>query len=179
MAKKIKIKKGESVENETTVDITPVAPATIPEIIQEIKTEIPKIEPVKYELPDEAKEAIRKLQEEVDLLKGFAATVPAMKEKVEALEREKQESEYKKIVSSVPGINPASVDDFAKLYPGFTVEKMAALIQEKPHFLKQSIPGVAGGGGSVERKMDAGSMAFDYNSTLDPKTAKKALGSKF
>jgi hypothetical protein len=145
------MKKGESVENETTVDATP---ATISEITPEIKTEIQKIEPVKYELPDEAKEAIRQLQEEVSFLKGFAATVPAMKEKVEALEKEKQETEYKKIVSSVPGINPASVDDFAKLYPGLTVEKMAALIQEKPHFLKQSIPGVAGGGGSIERKMD-------------------------
>lgn len=151
MAKKTKMKKGESVENETTVDATP---ATISEITPEIKTEIQKIEPVKYELPDEAKEAIRQLQEEVSFLKGFAATVPAMKEKVEALEKEKQETEYKKIVSSVPGINPASVDDFAKLYPGLTVEKMAALIQEKPHFLKQSIPGVAGGGGSIERKMD-------------------------
>ena len=138
-------------ENETTVDITP---AIIPETTPEIKTEIPKIEPVKYELPDEAKEAIRKLQEEVSFLKGFAATVPAMKEKVEALEREKQEAEYRKIVSSVPGINPVSVDDFAKLYPGLTVEKMAALIQEKPHFLKQSIPGVAGGGSPVDRKMD-------------------------
>lgn len=175
MTKKTKIRMEGDVENETTTNTNTVAPATIPEITPEIKTETPKIEPVKYELPDETKEEIRKLQEQVDSLKGFAATVPAMKEKVEALEREKQETEYKKIVSSVPGINPASVDDFAKLYPGLTVEKMAALIQEKPHFLKQSIPGVAGGGGSVERKIDSGITDW-FSKVNDPKEQKRVLG---
>jgi len=165
----------ESVENETTIDATPVTPATIPETTPEIKIETPKIEPVKYELPDEAKEAIRQLQEEVSFLKGFAATVPEMKAKVEALESEKRETEYRRTVSSVPGINPAVVDDFAKLYPGLTVEKMAAVLQDKPHFMKVNVPGVAGGGGSVERKIDPGITDW-FSKVNDPKEQKRVLG---